>query len=319
MADTPHFFFKNLRFVGGLRIEDSEQTLDGFDHEDTSPPFTPIHVSNKDTDYFPSVNLIYGLTKDMNLRLGFARTVNRPEFREIAPFLFRDSATGIETIGNPDLQRALITSYDLRWEWFLSPEDLLAVSLFYKDIDDPIERTREISSSTVFRSTYQNSLQAENYGIEIEVRKNLGFVHSFLSPFSIFANYTYIDSEVTIKPAGIHTVNMTSQERPLQGQSDHIANLVLEYTLKNWDLTTRLLYNYVGERISDVGVLGLPDIIEEPTNWLDLIMIKRFGNWGVKLAAKNILDEEVLFTQGGKTYQRYKEGLSVSFSISYGI
>jgi outer membrane receptor protein involved in Fe transport len=319
MIDTPYFLFKNLRFVGGLRVEVSDLNLDGYDHSDTSPPFTEVNIKKEDTDFFPSVNLIYSLTKDMNLRFGFSRTVNRPEFREIAPFLYRDSATGIETIGNPDLERALVTSYDLRWEWFLSSEDLLAISVFYKDLEDPIERTREISSSTVFRSTFQNSLKAENYGFEIEARKNLGFIHSLLSPFSIFANYTYVDSNVDIKPAGIHTVNMTSQNRPLQGQSDHVANIILEYTHKKWDLTARLLYNYVGERISDVGVLGLPDIIEEPTNWLDFILIKRIKNWSMKFSAKNLLDEEVLFTQGGKTYQRYKEGLSVSFSLSYGI
>ncbi|MFH1026227.1 MAG: TonB-dependent receptor, partial [Nitrospirota bacterium] len=103
MADTLNFFHKDLRFVGGLRIENSEQNLDGFDHEDRTPPFTPINVSNKDTDYFPSASFIYSLGKDMNLRFGYSHTVNRPEFREIAPSLFRDSATGIETVGNPDL------------------------------------------------------------------------------------------------------------------------------------------------------------------------------------------------------------------------
>jgi TonB-dependent receptor len=319
MADTPHFFFKDLRFVGGLRVEDSDQTLDGFDHEDLVPPFTPVHVSNEDTDYFPSASLIYSLTKDMNLRCGFSRTVNRPEFREIAPFLYRDSATNIETVGNPNLKRALITSYDLRWEWFLSPGELLALSLFYKEIDDPIERIRMVASSTIIRSTFQNAEKADNYGFEVEARKNLGFIHESLYPFSIFANYAYVDSEIDIKDEGSKTATLTSKNRALQGQSDHTANIILESQFDKWDLTARLLYNYVGERISDVGVLGLPDVIEEPTEWLDFILIKNIGNWTMKFAAKNLLDEEVLFTQGGKNLQKYKEGISIGFSISYGI
>jgi outer membrane receptor protein involved in Fe transport len=140
-----------------------------------------------------------------------------------------------------------------------------------------------------------------------------------LSPYSIFANYAYIDSDVDIKSQGSTTAALTSKNRPLQGQSDHTANIILESRFDKWDLTARLLYNYVGERISDVGVLGLPDVIEESTEWLDFVLIKNFGNWGVKLSAKNLLDEEVLFTQGGKTLQRYKEGISVGLSVSYGL
>lgn len=318
MADTSHFFFRNLRFVGGLRVERSDQTLEGADPEITTE-FSPLTVENEETDFFPSASLIYSLSKEMNLRLNFSRTVNRPEFREIAPFLFTDFSAGIDTVGNPDLKRALITSYDLRWEWFLSPEEILSVSLFYKDIEDPIERIRFPTANDNFQSSFQNSLEAQNYGVELEARKNLGFIHSLLSPFSLFANYTFVDSEVKIRPEGFRTVSLTSQTRPLQGQSDHVANLIVEYNLKKWDFVARLLYNYVGERISDVGVGGRPDILEEPSNWLDFILMKRFGHWGLKLSAKNLLDEEVLYTQGGKTQQRYKEGISVSFSLSYGI
>lgn len=318
MADTSQVFFKNLRFVGGLRVENSDQTLEGAD-PDVTTEFSPLTVKNKETDFFPSASLIYSLSKDMNLRLNFSRTVNRPEFREIAPFLFTDFSAGIDTVGNPDLKRALISSYDVRWEWFLSPEEVLAVSFFYKDIEDPIERVRFPTANDSFQSSFQNSLEAQNYGVEVEARKNLGFIHARLAPFSIFANYTFVDSEVKIRPEGFRTESLTSQKRPLQGQSDHVANFILEYNLKQWDFIARLLYNYVGERVSDVGVGGRPDILEEPSNWLDFILMKRFGNWGLKLAAKNLLDEEVLYTQGGKTQQRYKEGISVSFSISYGI
>ena len=320
MVDTPHFFFENLRFVGGLRVENSEQTLEGFDEADKSAPYTPVNVNNRETDYVPSANLIYSLTKDMNLRLGYSRTVNRPEFREMAPSLYYDTGTKMETIGNPGLTRSLITSYDLRWEWFISSEELLALSFFYKDLTDPIEKTFQNLSGNNIRSTFQNSLKAQNYGIEIEARKNLGFIHALLSPFSIFANYTYIDSQVEINPEALTgSTAITSLERPLQGQPDYIANVILEYNARKWDLTARLLYNYTGKRIRDVSVNNFPDVIEEPTQWLDLILIKRLGNWGLKLSAKNLLDEEALFTMGGEVRERYKEGKSVSFSLSYGI
>ncbi|NWF75047.1 MAG: TonB-dependent receptor [Nitrospirae bacterium] len=307
MADTT--FIKNLRFVGGVRVEYSDQEMESFD------PFNPsgenVLTNLEDTDYFPSANFIYSLKKDMNLRLGFSQTVNRPEFREIAPFEFTDVHGAYATVGNPELKRALIRNYDLRWEWFLSSDELLAVSLFYKDFDDPIEKV--VQPTIQIRSTFQNAEAARNYGFEFELRKKLGFIHSWLEPFNFFANYSYVHSQIELSSEG--TEIMTSKDRPLQGQSDHIANLILEHNHKSWNLTTRLLYNYVGERISDVGAFGLPDVIEDSTHWLDLLAIKSFGKWGIKMTVKNLLDQDIKYTQGDKIYHRYKEGITVSFSV----
>ncbi len=310
MIDTS--FFKDWRLIGGLRCEYSDQEVESFD------PFNPeagkIITKLTNTDFLPSLNLVYNLKKGMNLRLSFSQTVNRPEFRELAPFEFTDVHGAYETKGNPDLKRVLIKSYDVRWEWFLSPEELLAFSFFYKDFNDPIERIME--PAVQLRSTFQNAAGARNFGFEIEARKSLGHIHSWLSPFNLFANYSYVNSKIQLSPEG--TAIMTSKERPLQGQSDHIANFVLEYNPKKWDTTLRLLYNIVGKRISDVGAYGLPDVYEEPTHWLDLVIIKRLGRWGIKFAAENLLNQEIEFTQGEKLYHRYKKGITLSFGIFCG-
>jgi len=202
-------------------------------------------------------------------------------------------------------------NYDLRWEWFLSPIELLAISAFYKDFDDPIERV--VQPTVQIRQTFQNADGADNIGFELELRKNLGFIHHWLNPFNIFANYTYVDSDVDLDKKGSEI--MTSSSRPLQGQSEYLANIVLEYQSDKWDITARLLYNHIGERISEAGAFGLPDVYQESNNWLDLLLIKKFGKWGIKLSAKNLLDEEIRYTQGGKLYHKYKEGISASFSV----
>lgn len=317
MADTSHFFFENLRFVGGLRVEYSDQ---GVKQPDVKSP-SPSSFNTENTDYFPAVNLIYSLSKDMNLRLSFSQTVNRPEFREISPFGFEDEAANVITIGNPDLKEALIKNYDLRWEWFLRSDELLALSFFYKKFTDPIERVL-FPDAPSNRSTFLNANGANNYGIEVEARKSLGFIHPVLSPFSVFANYTYVDSEVDladIKDIQGNPLQATSKQRPLQGQADHIANIILEYNNKPWDLTSRLLYNYVGEKIVEVGINGLPDAIEQPSASLDLILLKRLGKWGIKFEAKNLLDDKVEVIQGTDVVKRYKKGISATFKISYGI
>ncbi len=132
----------------------------------------------------------------MNFRLGFSRTVSRPEFHELAPFEFTDVIGGSSLKGNPDLQVAKIKNYDFRWEWFLNTQDILAVSLFYKDITNAIEPT--IQPTTQLRSSYTNADDAWVKGVELEVRKNMGFVWSGLRHWNITGNYVYAESETTI-------------------------------------------------------------------------------------------------------------------------
>jgi outer membrane receptor protein involved in Fe transport len=307
MADTT--LWKKWRLVGGLRAEYSDQQLE------SSDPFNPegekVDIKNEDTDWLPSLSLIYALRDDMNLRFSFSQTVNRPQFRELAPFEFTDVHGAMATVGNPNLTRALIKNYDVRWEWFIGLQGLVAVSPFYKDFTDPIEKVVQPTIQT--RSTWQNSQGATSWGVELEARTSLDFIHDGLSPFSIFANFTWVKSEIELDPEG--TEIMTSTSRPLQGQSDALANVILEYKHHAWNFTGRILYNYVGKRITEAGAFGLPDIYEEPTNWLDLLFIKTIGDWGVKLAVKNILNEEIKLTQGGNPYQVYKKGVTVGLSV----
>jgi outer membrane receptor protein involved in Fe transport len=128
------------------------------------------------------------------------------------------------------------------------------------------------------------------------------------------ANYTYTDSEVKLGPD--ITDIMTNAVRPMHGQSDNVANIVLDYTDPDFGVTLRLLYNYVGRRLDIGAAYGLPDIYEEASNWLDFVAEKRLGTWKLRFTAKNLLDEDIEFTQGGEIYRRYKEGISVSLGLS---
>ena len=92
-------------------------------------------------DLLPSVSLIYQLKDNMNLRLVYGKTLARPTFRELAPFPSWDFANGFFFIGNPELNRTLIDNYDVRWEWFVRPCEIIALSTFYKKFHNPIERT----------------------------------------------------------------------------------------------------------------------------------------------------------------------------------
>jgi hypothetical protein len=313
MADTT---FGSWRVIGGVRVEDSQQEVVTFDQFDATAP--PIVSTNEDLDYLPSLSIVYGLTGDQNLRFAASQTVNRPEFRELAPFEFTDVVGGYPVVGNPNLQRALVQSFDARWEWFPRSGEVVAASIFYKNFEDPIEQILEPTAQ--FRRTFSNALGATNWGLELEFRRNLGSLTEALSPFTVVANYTFVDSNVDIDPedAGI----VTSLSRPLQGQADHVFNGAFEY-YSSFGTTVRALYNYTGEKISDVGALGIPDILEEARSTVDLVIVQDFSYWGwgrglgVKFSGRNLTDSEKEFTQGGLTQRLYKPGTEYSLSLSY--
>jgi TonB-dependent receptor len=313
MADLQ--FGSRWRVIAGARVEQSKQTLDSFDLFAVDP--TVISTDLDDTDVMPSVNVVYAASSRMNLRVAFSQTVNRPNFRELAPFDFTDVTGGHSVVGNPDLVRTSIDNYDVRWEWFTGPTDLVAFSVFYKEFEDPIEQTFQPTAQ--LRISYLNVDRAQNRGFETEIRQQLGGISEALSNFAISGNYTFVDSEVDYGDADLSLV--TSLNRPLAGQSRHIVNTALDYNNPRFGHNSRILYNYVGRRISDVGALGLPDIYEGGQHLMDFVMRQRIGGEDspleLKFSVDNLLDDEKEFTQGGHPYRVYRKGRTFGVGMSY--
>jgi outer membrane receptor for ferrienterochelin and colicin len=139
-----------------------------------------------------------------------------------------------------------------------------------------------------------------------------------LENFALNANYTFVRSRVTINRDS--SLLLTSLERPLVGQAENIVNLSLDYTIPRWSLDARALFNYTGERISEVGAAGLPDVIEHGYPSLDLLFGKEFGGerrWRAEFEIENLLDRQVDYRQGNQLYRRYRSGRSFEFSVSY--
>ncbi|HET7747466.1 MAG TPA: TonB-dependent receptor [Vicinamibacteria bacterium] len=290
-----------LRLVGGARVERFEQNVDTFD------PFGlfvgRVETRNEYTDVFPGLNLIYALRPDMNLRLGGSVTTNRPEFRELAPFEFTDVVGSRAIRGNPELTRALIRSADARWELLPGGRDVLAVSAFFKQFDDPVERVVIAGAQPIV--TYQNAQQARNVGFELEAARQ------FTTNVFFNLNYTFVDSKITLSPEQ-RTVQ-TSLERPLAGQSDHVLNAIGEVAVGGF--STRFLFNFFGDRISDVGANQAPDVIEQGRATLDAVVTQRIGRLSVKLAVENLTDETWTYTQGDQEQRVYRPGRTIGLSL----
>jgi outer membrane receptor protein involved in Fe transport len=294
------------RIVGGVRVEDFDQTVDTYDLFDFEGDPVPIRSQITETEIFPSINFIFSPRPSHNLRLSFSQTVNRPEFRELAPFEFTDITGGRAVVGNPDLQRSLIQNYDVRYEVFPRAEEVLAVSFFYKHFDSPIERIVEPTAQ--LRTSFTNAESARNLGLELEARRSIG------EHFVLGANYTFVDSSITLTPAAAQV--QTSLERPLAGQSENLFNISGE--VRHEAASVRVLYNFYGERISDVGSLGLPDIYEDGRGTLDIVFSYRLRNrLTLRFSADNLTNAETRSSQGGLLQQSYFLGRTFTFGVGF--
>lgn len=297
-----------LRLVTGARVERFDQTVV------TQDPFglfaRQVTARNNNTDLFPSVNLVRSIGANSNLRASYSMTVNRPEFRELAEFEFTDVVGNRAIKGNPNLVRARVQNIDARWETFGSSRNILAASVFFKRFQDPIERVVIAAANPI--ATFQNSDHATNFGVELEAGRQIGDV-LFLN-----ANYTFVDSKITLLPSQRSV--QTSLERPLAGQSRNLFNLSSEFVMSGF--SARVLYNFFGDRISDVGANQAPDIIEQGRGSLDVVFGQRVKNLNVRLTMENLNDPDYRFTQTlttAETQRLYKIGRTIALSLTYNV
>lgn len=306
-----------LRVAGGVRSEQSDQSVTTFDIFD--PDQNPVVSELATDDLFPSlaVTFIFG---DHQIRAGYAETINRPDFKELSPSLFKDPILDRQVIGNPELEAAFLTHYDLRWDWYFVPGSFVSLGAFYKEFDSPIEAVILAGAAQI--TTYNNAESAENLGIEFEWYAHLGFLGRWLGEsdlwenFYVNTNYAWIDSEITLSPDNASV--QTSNARPLQGQSPYVWNLQFGYDDEPRGINAALLYNVSGERIVDVGTNGAPDLYDEPRPFLDFVYSHRLRqNWKLTFRARNLLDSDVEITQGNETHIQFDIGRDYTLALEW--
>ncbi|HCD53365.1 MAG TPA: hypothetical protein DEQ34_13025 [Balneolaceae bacterium] len=308
-----------LKLITGVRMEMAEITL-------VTQDSTLEKGQLNDTDYLPSVSLVYSLADNMNLRSAYTKTLARPNFRELAPYVTVNFSGGFQEAGNLDLQRTLITNYDLRWEWFMRPGEVLAVSGFYKDFEKPIETVIDLESGDGDAITYMNVPTGQVLGLELEAKKNLGFISDAMKYFAVSANLSLINSKVDIPEEEYMVIqsrdSSASRTRPLFGQSDYIANFDVSYENPENGFAASLNFNTFGDRLAAVSYGATPNIYERSYGTLDFLTTKQFGDhFELSFSIRNILDPDIVQSQEfkGKEFvnSSYKIGRAIKFGVKY--
>ncbi len=290
---------------GGARFESASQTLNTRNLQNKE-----YNIILDSKVLLPSAMLSYNISKTSLIRMAYGKTINRPEFRELAPFAFYDYKRNAIMNGNPDLTYATVGNYDVRWEVYPSAGEVFTLGAFYKAFVNPIELYFQpgVGSGGTMSFIPGNAPSANNYGVEVDSRIKLGHIVSmingsefdptegFVNKFTLVANASFIVSKIKLSDEDIETG--TNASRPMMGQSPYIINAGLFFQDDAIDLSISAMYNVIGPRVVIAGVPGIPEVWEMPRNLVDLTISKGIGkHFDIRFGVQDMLNQQVLWLQ----------------------
>lgn len=322
-----------LRATAGVRYEKGEQSV-----TTNSALFQGTQLNNG--YWLPAATVTWNFAQDMQFRLHGSKTIARPQFRELAPQVYRDFESDRLFFGNPELVDAKLLNFEGRWEWFFGRNQRVTAAGFYKKLDNPTEQVAFFPTpDSALQTGFSYAPSATLWGGEIEVQKY--FPLEFLGAgrrLMLVGNYTYtkssINSDDTLVPSPIQNgsgvavlvpaTQLFRDGAPLTGQSDHLVNV--QVGIEDTDSLSQLtlLFNYASDRVTNRGANLLPDIIERPGIRLDLVARQGLTLGGVdfelKLEGRNLTGtryrEFQQFEAGTVEINRYRLGRVFTAGLS---
>lgn len=276
-------FLRKFRLIGGMRMERNNMEINGISFDKTTGDPVDSITRYKRTDWLPSANLVYSLTPKTNIRMGYSKTTSRADFRERSPFIYYEFKERNTYRGAVNLEDASISNVDLRYEYFPGPGEVISVSAFYKKFESPVEIVASQGSPGLVYF-YFNLQSSTNRGVEIDMRKSLGFLapgSHWLKNVFLSANGSWIKANVRYNVdaliaaggglganPGTSVLPPNSRERPLQGLSPYVINGGLGYFGEKFGINA--VYNRYGRRIVNGGFFPIDDQYENPRDVIDV-------------------------------------------------
>jgi outer membrane receptor protein involved in Fe transport len=258
--------------------------------------------------------------QDFQLRFGWSQTIARPDLREVTPATYIDPVTEAIVRGRSGLQTSELGNFDIRAEWFFASGDNFTTSLFFKDIDTPIETIQDACSPEDLCFTFVNGESAEVYGVEIEWFKQLGFLEGALGGWTDYfffsGNLTLSDSEIDFGDVA-EQQNLTSAKRRLTQHSKFVTNLQLGFDSPSEKHAATLVFNTFSERLffGAIGA-GSSDAYEQPFNSLDFIYSYYPTSFmTLRLRLQNLLDDNTEIEQSGVTIFEQEIGTTARLDL----
>lgn len=249
--------FGKLRFVGGLRIEGTTTNFNANKVLLNSGAYdqtVPVNGSSSYVNFLPSIQAIYTLGANTNLRLAYGRGISRPNFSDIVPSVQVDPNASPKSLvlGNPNLVPTKANNYDILVEHYFRPLGILQGGFFYKDLTDPIYPTVSFVPMSdpnfpgYLRTQSINGPSAHIAGVEMAWQQRLSFLPGLLNGIGVAANYSYTTSQVTF-PDGFSSAVPGGQGRidhpTLQRQAPNTWNLGFTYDKRRFSMRFGVSHN----------------------------------------------------------------------------
>ncbi len=259
--------------------------------------------SSEDTfELNPSAHFRWDMTDRTIYRFSVARTVRRPSFDQLNPTLLIDDEESI--LGNPTLEQETAWGLDTGFDISLDARDaILGINLFYRKVEDKIELDgvpEEVN--TVFQESIDEDIEAtvwinnpnkgDLWGAELDFSYPLEFLS--LPNMHIFANYTYLDSEI------LDANENFPIEHKFSEQPDYVFNVGFDHRIESWGFTWGASYQERGEsqgwtnvsaeakEVRDIDYEGNLEVFIEKT---------LFDRFVIRAAAQNLMDAKLTETE----------------------
>ncbi len=296
----------------GIRYVDTKTDGTGFNYSGTPtlpPPAGSLQTSSRTSkNWLPSLNVAYDLAEDVVLRLAAAKVIARPPYNMQVNNLFLNDSVLTGSGGNPDLKDYKSKNYSLSGEWYFAPQSYLALTGFYKQIDnytvvdsanetlfnsglvnDPATFARQVAQGLCTPDGFcQYSISRPRNTGSGKVRGgSLSYQQAFWDTgFGVTASYTY--AKGTLDSGGALPYNSKN------------AYSVSPY-YEMGPFSARVTYNWRSKYLAGGYIAGAP-----PATTAD------YGDLGATLGWK--LNQQVSFTLAGMnlTNEKYKQYLTVT-------
>ncbi|TCV92772.1 TonB-dependent receptor [Luteibacter rhizovicinus] len=129
-------------FHGNVGIRYVHTVTDGSGFNYSGAPVLPAPAGSWQTssttqkNWLPSLNVAYDLTEDVILRFAAAKVIARPPYNMQVNNLFLNDSVLTGSGGNPNLNPYKSKNFSLAGEWYFAPQSYLALTGFYKKIDN---------------------------------------------------------------------------------------------------------------------------------------------------------------------------------------
>lgn len=319
-----------LRLIGGLRMEATENVIEGstvtLDGDEETVTATPNVIRRSYTDWLPSAVARYEIGNDIVLRAGAFRSLVRPSVGQLAPrFAIERDGDDLEGVfGNPDLKPYRAWNFDIGGEWYFAKSSMVSLGFFYKDIQDYIVTVTFEDGDAPYDGVYRgigfteadiplNSGNARIKGIEFGYAQSFTMLPGALSGLLASVNYTFTDADGETfdgDTGGLRAI-------PLPAASRHTINGVLGY--EKGPISIRLAGTYRDRYLDEVNAVAEEDRYVRDHFQLDASArlrltpnVQLFGEW------VNINNAKYVAYQNGPATRRLLQYEEYSYTLKFG-